>query len=86
MMFNSYLRYSIVRNNAEKYSSFIKAFTIPKDSIIFSKIGNNFANFSQLTQNEIWKISPKPLIILNIVVNINWKKKKTKHKKEEPQQ
>ena len=62
-MFNTYLRQNIVKGNIDHWCDFLRRFTLPS------------SNSSTL---QIWHITQTPLLILNLNVNSQYKKKRPK--------
>lgn len=107
MIFSNFIRYCIVRNTCEQYTSFIQSFVIPTTMETFKKLWvhihqNIFSKqatieqqriqiinqqsiqngiLSTIRQRSIYDIKQHPLIRLNLVINLNWKKKQVQEKK-----
>ncbi|EAS04067.1 axonemal dynein heavy chain (macronuclear) [Tetrahymena thermophila SB210] len=69
-MFNSYIRQLIVQQNIREYVNFFKRFTQPKST-------------NTLDHEQNWLINNFPLLIVNLRVNTNYKRRKDKKKKDE---
>ncbi len=67
LLVNTFIRENLVHRTINDYCDYLKKFTIPFMPNNYSKLNDD---------SDLWQINDFPLLIVNLIVNSNFKKKK----------